>query len=283
MLRITVLPILLAAVSAAVWGTGDFCGGKASQRADALAVTVVSQLFGLPILLVCVVLLSPHGPDATPILRGAVAGVAGFLGILLLYRGLARGAMAIFAPISAVTSAIIPMTVGLVFDKPPAPLALIGAVCAIVAIGLVSMSGGSGNAAVTPGLVGLALLTGTMFGIFFAVLGQSGSDAGMWPLVGVRVGSIGAGLVVVAATRASLRIAPGPRRWTIVAGTLDIAANALYILAAARGVLSIVAPIASLYPVSTVLLALGVDRERVHPVQLAGLGLAATALVLAAT
>jgi hypothetical protein len=32
-----------------------------------------------------------------------------------------------------------------------------------------------------------------------------------------------------------------------------------------------------------VLLALGVDRERVRPIQLAGLGLAATALVLVAT
>ena len=72
-------------------------------------------------------------------------------------------------------------------------------------------------------------------------------------------------------------------RWTSIAGCLDIAANALYVLAAARGVLSIVAPIASLYPVSTVLLALSVDKERVRPVQLAGLGLAATALVLVAT
>jgi drug/metabolite transporter (DMT)-like permease len=47
--------------------------------------------------------------------------------------------------------------------------------------------------------------------------------------------------------------------------------------------LAIVAPIAALYPVSTVLLALGIDRERVAPAQLAGLGLAAAALVLVAT
>ena len=43
------------------------------------------------------------------------------------------------------------------------------------------------------------------------------------------------------------------------------------------------APIAALYPVSTVLLALTVERERLRPVQVAGLGLAATALVLVAT
>jgi drug/metabolite transporter (DMT)-like permease len=64
---------------------------------------------------------------------------------------------------------------------------------------------------------------------------------------------------------------------------MDILANALYLYAAAHGPLAIVAPIGALYPVSTVLLALAVDRERVVATQLAGLGLAATALVLAAT
>jgi drug/metabolite transporter (DMT)-like permease len=43
----------------------------------------------------------------------------------------------------------------------------------------------------------------------------------------------------------------------------------------------VVAAIASLYPASTVLLAFAVDRERLRAVQLAGLGFAATALVLA--
>jgi uncharacterized membrane protein len=72
-------------------------------------------------------------------------------------------------------------------------------------------------------------------------------------------------------------------RWALVAGPLDVLANVLYALAAARGMLSVVAPISALYPVSTVLLALTLERERLRPVQVAGLGLAATALVLVAT
>jgi drug/metabolite transporter (DMT)-like permease len=48
------------------------------------------------------------------------------------------------------------------------------------------------------------------------------------------------------------------------------------------GMLSITAPIASLYPVSTVFLAMAVDRERMRPLQITGLGLAAAALVLTA-
>jgi drug/metabolite transporter (DMT)-like permease len=70
--------------------------------------------------------------------------------------------------------------------------------------------------------------------------------------------------------------------WVTFAGMGDIAANALYLLAAREGLLTIVAPISALYPVSTVLLALTLDKEKVRPVQIAGLGLAATALVLTA-
>jgi drug/metabolite transporter (DMT)-like permease len=285
MLRICVplLPVILAALSAAVWGTGDFCGGKASQNADPIAVTVLSQLLGIPVLVISVVIFSRGTPTLGMLGLNGVAGIAGFIGIVLLYRGLSRGAMAIFAPISAVTAALIPLVVGLLSQKTPSALPLIGAVCAILAIGLVSMSGSTGTAAVTPSLIGLALGSGVMFGIVFVILGQAKPDVGMWPLLGVRLGSIVLGLIVAAITRTSLRIGPAQVRWTAVAGSFDVGANALFILAAARGQLSIVAPISALYPVSTVLLALGVDREHVRVVQLAGLGLAAAALVLVAT
>jgi uncharacterized membrane protein len=276
-----VLSILLAALSAGVWGTGDFSGGKASQKADPFAVTLISQIFGLPILLLCLLFFNGGFPGAGTLAHGAVAGVAGYIGIVLLYRGLSRGAMAIFAPVSAVTAALVPMIVGLVTQGRPGIVPLIGACCAIAAIGLVSITGSGGK--VTPGLIGLALASGAMFGIFFAVLGTSGPDTGAWPLLGIRIGSIGVGVIAAAVRRKDVRVTGAPLRWTAVAGVFDIIANALFLLAASRGTLTLVAPIASLYPVSTVLLALGVDRERVRPVQLAGLGLAATALVLVAS
>ncbi|HEU0239316.1 MAG TPA: DMT family transporter [Micromonosporaceae bacterium] len=278
---VSTLPILLAALSAVVWGTGDFSGGKASQRAQPLAVALVSQLLGLPVLFAGVVVFGGHGPTAGDIGYGALAGMAGFGGILLLYRGLSQGVMSVFAPISAVTAALIPLVVGLAAQRTPSAAALIGAVLAIGAIALVSMSGRR-TGKVTPRLIGLALATGAMFGVFFAVLGLAGSSAGVWPMVGVRIGSIGVGLIAAAATKTSLRLPRGTWRWTATAGVFDITANVLYVLATERGQLSIVAPIAALYPVSTVLLALAIDREHMRPVQLAGLGLAATALVLVA-
>jgi drug/metabolite transporter (DMT)-like permease len=280
-----VLSVVLAAFSALIWGAGDFCGGKATQRARALPVTVVAQLAGLPVVVLGLVLISGTSPRPSDLGWGALAGVAGFVGLVLLYRGLAAGAMAIFAPVTAVTAAVVPLGAGLVLDESPGTLALIGVCCAIIAIGLMSVQvAASGRqAVVTPRLILLALAAGTMFGVFFILLGRAGDNAGMWPVLGVRVGSITLGLLLVARQRVSLRLDRPVLRWTVTAGVFDITANALYLLAAQRGLLSVVAPVAALYPASTVLLAFLVDRERLRPIQLAGLGLAATALVLVAT
>jgi drug/metabolite transporter (DMT)-like permease len=274
-----VLSIVLAGVSAAVWGIADFSGGKASQRAHPLAVTVASQVLGLPVLVLALAVVPGH-PTAGDLLWAAAAGIAGFGGIVLLYHALASGAMAVAAPVTAVTAAVIPIAVGLATDQVPRFLALAGAGCAVVAITLVSLAPGSGRAVIGPRLIGLSLTAGALFGVFFALLGQADEEAGMWPVVAARVGSLALGATLMLTIRTRWRLSRGVLPWVAAAGLLDIAANAFYVAAAARGHLSIVAAVASLYPVSTVILALTVDRERVRPVQLLGLALAATALVL---
>jgi drug/metabolite transporter (DMT)-like permease len=108
----------------------------------------------------------------------------------------------------------------------------------------------------------------------------------MWPVLGAQVAALACGGPLLVRRRRAAGAQPlagVPLRWLLAAGMLDMTANALYVVAVQRGDLSIIAPVASLYPVSTVLLAMLVDRERLRPVQLAGLGLAATALVLVAS
>jgi drug/metabolite transporter (DMT)-like permease len=273
---------VLAALSALVWGTADYSGGRASQRAHPLAVTVISQTLCLPAVALCVILL-PGTPTTADLLWGASSGLAGFAGIVLLYRALAGGAMAVVAPLAAVTAAILPIVVGLFTDRTPGMLALGGAGLAVVAIGLVSLAPHAGRTAVSPRLIAMSLVAGVFFGLFFALLGQSTEEAGMWPLAAGRLASVGVGAAILVGTRIAPRLPRPALGWAAVAGTLEIVANAFYLAAAVRGHLSIVAAIAALYPASTVLLALAVDRERLRPVQIAGLGLAATALVLATT
>ena len=273
-------PIVLAAVSAVALGTADFSGGKASRHADPIAVTVVSQLLSVPLLL-ALVLIVPGTPGPLDLAWGLLAGVAGAAGVMLLYKALAGGMMAVVAPVTAITAAVVPIVAGLVTAHSPGTLALAGAGLAVVAIALVSLGEGGTTGRVSGRLIGMALGAGLLFGIFFALLGQADEGAGMWPVAAVRVSSIAFGLAL--AVRTGVRLRPGPRvlRWAAAAGLLDSAANALFLAAAGRGHLSVVAAIAALYPASTVLLALAVDRERLRPVQMAGLGFAAGALVLA--
>ncbi|MEU7757133.1 DMT family transporter [Micromonospora sp. NPDC049171] len=274
------LPIVLAALSAVAFGTADFSGGKASRHADPIAVTVISQLLSVPLLAV-LVLVVPGTPHVGDIGWGLLAGLAGAGGVVLLYRALSSGMMVVVAPVTAITAAVVPIIAGLFTASFPGALALTGAGLAVLAIALVSLGDSGGGRAVPARLVGLALAAGALFGIFYTLLGQADESAGMWPVAAVRASSIAFGLALAVGTGVRLRLGRRVLGWAAVAGLLDSGANALFLAAAARGHLSIVAAVAALYPASTVLLALAVDRERLRAIQIAGLGFAAGALVLA--
>lgn len=228
-------------------------------------------------------LIVPGQIGVSALLWGGIAGVAGLFGIVLLYQSLASGAMSVVAPTTAVTAAVVPMAGGLLQGERPGTLALVGAVCAIFAIGLVSTGSSGVHAHVGPGVIALALASGSLFGIFFLLLAHVGPEAGMWPLAAARLSALPVGLALLRTLGGSLAI---PRRilpMTVTAGVLDLTANGLYLLAVNHGQISILAPIAALYPASTVILAMMVHKERLKPLQVLGLGLAGAALVLAAS
>ena len=102
----------------------------------------------------------------------------------------------------------------------------------------------------------------------------------MWPLLFARLVSVTLfGLVAVTSGR-SLRMPRAVVALTVVCGVIDMLANALYLLAAQQGPLSLVVTLSSLYPASTVLLARVVLGERLNSWQLTGVGCALAAIVL---
>ena len=219
---------------------------------------------------------------------GALAGGFGMVGLMLFYRALSAGAMTVVAPVTAVTSAAIPVVVGLVSGERPPAVRLVGVGCALVAITLVSLARPrpGQRVVVTPALVGWSVLSGVGFALFFVFTARASDaaagQAGLWPVAASQLSALLIGGVLLLALR------PGgwPRRrslhWTLLAGPMDMTANTFYLLASRTGDLSIVAPLASLYPVTTVLLAMIVDHERVRSVQVVGLVLAVAALLLVA-
>jgi drug/metabolite transporter (DMT)-like permease len=280
-----VLAVALAALSGLIWGVGDFSGGKATQRAAVLPVVWISKLVSLPLL--AIYLIATYVPvAAVGVAWGGLAGIAGVVGLVLFYRALSAGAMAVVAPVTGVTSAAIPVVVGLLAGERPPASRLLGVGCALLAIALVSLAPhpAGQRQVVTRRLVFAALGAGTGFALFFILLAVAGKAAGgpvgLWPIAGSQLSS----LVILALLLMMTRPGPWPRqaalRWTIVSGPCDMTANALYLLATRGGDLSIVAPIAALYPVTTVILALIIEHERLRGIQVAGLLLAVAALIL---
>lgn len=275
------MAVVLALSSAVVYGASDFLGGLASRRTSVFGVVALSQVVGLAAL----VLLLPWlgGPvDLADLAWGAAAGVAGAGGLVIFFRTLAGGVMSVVAPVTAVTAAAIPVLVGLAGGDAIGAWAGIGIALALVAVVLVSAESGlSALRAARPAALAPALLAGTFFGLFFVLLDRTSSDAGLTPLVTARVASVALVVAIALAGKQSLRVTRAALPLVAVSGVGDMTANALFLLATqADGQLAVTGVLASLYPVSTVVLAQLVLRERLVGAQVAGLLTAATAVVL---
>ncbi|MDP6867956.1 MAG: EamA family transporter [Acidimicrobiales bacterium] len=279
------MAIILALVSSALFGAGDFLGGVASRRTHVLVVVAASHVVGLFLILS----VTPFMADAITLRDlgiGGIAGVAGVVGITCLYHSLGRGPMAVVAPITAVSNAAVPALWGIYFgDRLSAPQ-IVGVVLGLAAILLVSRASGQepGAGTATPGLVGVALLSGMGFGGFFICMDLTAEATTPWPLVSARVVSAGLALILLARIGRS----PIPRRdeargAIVGAGVLDMAANLAILVAVHHGMLSLVVVLGSLYPASTVLLARYVLKERMARTQVVGLVVALAAIAAIAS
>jgi uncharacterized membrane protein len=273
--------VTLALASAAFYGAADFLGGIASKRAASIVITFVAQLAGLMLLALLLPLLPSSSPVPSDYLWGAASGVAGSGGVALLYRALAVGTMSVVAPITAVCAAAVPVLVALALGERPGVLAAVGIVLAAVAITLLSRgeSTQSGTAGRRAG-IGLAVISGVAVGLFFLCLARTSDDAGIWPLIVGRSVSVPLFGVTTLASRQRLRMEFAVAGTAVACGTLDMLANALYLIATRYGPLSLVATLASLYPASTVILARVTLGERLTRSQAIGVTCALVAVVL---
>jgi len=283
------LASLLALLSAATFGAGDFFGGLATRRSNHPAATIVllAHLIGLALLAGLAPIFEVDAARGD-LWWGVLAGLAGVVGLVLLYRGLAIGVMSVVAPITALGAAILPVAFGLGRGERPAAAALIGAVLALLAISLVSRPAASDPRSTwarwRDGGLTEAIGAGFGFGAFFILLAETSSQSGLVPLVAARVASVTVLAVIAVGLGRTLRVGRHPTRLALLAGIFDAGANALFLAAARRGLLSLVAVLSALYPAFTILLARAVLRERIGRTQQLGLatGLVGIALIAGA-
>lgn len=275
------MAIVLALASAVVYGTADFLGGLASRRASVFGVVAVSQLVGLVALLALLPWLG--GPvGAEDLAWGAASGLAGSTGLVIFFRALAGGVMSVIAPVTAVTAAAVPVLVGLLGGDTIGPWAAAGIALALAAVVLVSAEGGlAALRSARPATLAPALAAGAAFGLFFVLLDRTSQDSGLTPLVTARLASVGLVVLIALAGKRSLMVGRTALPLVALSGVADMTANALFLLATQQpGQLAITGVLASLYPVSTVILAQVLLRERLAGAQVAGLGTAVAAVVL---
>jgi drug/metabolite transporter (DMT)-like permease len=278
---------LLAIASAVFYGAADFAGGLTTRRAGTIPVVFLSQASGM-VLLALLLPFLPGRPTVPDLGWGVVAGLTGGIGVALLYRALAVGVMAVVAPTTAVCAVTIPVVVSILLGERPVPLVAAGILLGIWSIVLVSrqnppeqsLSVPARTRGLLPPGVGIALISGVAIGFFFLSLAQTRTDAGMWPIMAARLISTGLFGLLVLTRRESLRMSRSTLALVIVAGTVDMLANALYLEAARQGPLSVVVTLSSLYPASTVLLARIALGERLNGWQVTGVGCALTAILL---
>ena len=219
--------LLASLASAAFYGAADFLGGLASRRANTIAIVVISQLAGLIVLGLMLPFLPASSPAPNDWIWGAAAGVAGGIGVALLYRALAMGSMAIVAPITAVCAVTVPVAVAIVLGERPGAGAVAGIALAILAIVLVSQQKSPRAMAALPierarRVSRTALASGVAIGLFFLALAQTSADAGMWPLVAARSVFVRA-VRMLAARHAAIHAHAGRRspqsQWPAVSST----------------------------------------------------------------
>lgn len=276
------MAVLLALGSAVTFGIADFLGGVASRRVAAWTVVVGSQFAGLALLVVVLPVLPTATVGAADLAWGAAGGVAGGMGLTQFFRALSLGNMSVAAPVSAVITGAVPVIAGVAMGERPSALAWTGIALALPAIGLISRELADSPTRTRPDVLVSAALAGLGFGGFFVLLDRTGDAAGIQPLISARVASV---LLIGIIGSMSGRLAPVRGRLLAliaVSGVLDMSANVMFLYAVREGLLALGSVISAMYPASTLLLARAVLGERLRPIQISGLALAALAVSLVA-
>jgi drug/metabolite transporter (DMT)-like permease len=266
---------LLALLSSVLWGAADFFGGKLSKRYQAIAVTAVSQAFGLltgiTIVLVSSSWLAPSLSWDNYFLSGVLAGLFGFVGLIAFYTGLATGRMGVVSPIAAL-SVLIPLTIAFINGEKPNSTQLIG--MSIALIGAVCASGPEvrGGVALKPVLLAIVAAIGFGFAVNFIAKGSSSSA--IMTMTTMRFTTFIIAIFLFAKYRTFGGFTKKDLPVLILLGAADFIANLLLGVATTKGLVSLAVVLGSLFPIVTALLAFKLLHERLHKVQYIGIALA---------
>ena len=285
--------VFFGLVSAITWGIGDFSGGLAARRMPAQLAVMCSQVAGIVTLGVLALAWGEAALSPRDAVLSGLAGLVGVVGLITLYRVFSMGGVSLAAPIAGVVSTIVPVAFGMLTEGLPKLPILIGFALAVVGVWFVSRSTTEATAEVElataptpkrtlPLQLILPFISGLCFGGFLILISQLDSGAVFLPLVWARTASIALMLILMLVQR-GLKAPPGGILWALVlCGIMDALGNVFFVAAKQAGRLDVASALSSLYPASTVVLALIFFKERMNRWQVVGVLLILIAIPLIA-
>ena len=263
-----ILGVILALISAVLYGTGDFSGGLASRRAHPFQVLLLSSSSSI-LLAIVLFFFKPEGlMSARDLFFSAIAGFMGAAGLILLFRGLCSGSAAVVAPTSGVVSAALPALAGIFLDGFPRILTLSGFILAFFGIWLVTRSKDDRNGNIKKGLL-LGTLAGTGFGGYYVLIVQVSENNLILPLLVVKIAAFILAFALLSFNRYKLPSVMGNGQ-ALLSGIFDFSANGFYMVATYLTRMDVAAVLSSLFPAATVFLSMTILKEKISGSQWLG-------------
>lgn len=274
------LAIVLALGTSVAYGTSNFLGPLLGRRHTLAGVLLCGQLAALVAAGVIVLLSGDAPPGLDAVLLGLLAGAGNVLGLAAFYQAATLSSVSVVSAIGGGIGTGLPVVFGLLTGDALTRLQAAGIVVAIAGGVLAAQS--SEHAVVTPAGVGWSLLSAIGFGGLLIALPQAADDGIAWALLDARVAVVVLLVAGIVLLRAPVDAPARDLPLITVPGLLLLAGTVMYAEATQRGLLSVVAVLASLATVVTATLAFGVSGERLSRVQVAGIVLATLGVVLLA-
>ena len=266
---------LLALLSSAMWGTADFFAGRLSKKHNPFAVLGFSQVFGLLVGILIVVISGSYqgkvlGFDGY-LIPGALAGLFGYIGLACLYEGLSTGRMGVVSPISSL-STVIPLAYALITGDVLSTITLFGVVIALVGVFCASGPELSQGLPIKPLLLALGAAAGFGLALTFIAIGSQSSA--LLTMVSMRATTFFVTIALAIKFKTTGHFDKKAMPVLFFIGAADFIANLLLGIATTKGLVSVAMVFGSLYPIATAVLAYKFLQERLQRVQYVGIALA---------
>src|SRR5215469_12504807 len=255
------------------WGTSNFLGGFASQRANPFLLATISNFSGLSSLLVLAAVLRAPDLSIHGQIWSVLSGAAGGCALAILYGSLSSGHMGMASPVVAVLSVGVPAIVTIVRVGSPGLPRLLGFALAISLIG-------KAEDKTEKKVLGMAVLAGCGFAAYSLAIKQAGPGSAIRIELNSRLAAFFMTAVVTLWRKKFRDFQVSSSLWATIAGWLDIAGSIAFIRASQTGRLDTAVVLASLYPAVTVSLAVVLLKERLTMSKAVGVCAALVALSL---